>query len=115
MTDPLQNEVQVHDITPPLENKAEVKSGVPVADNLLKTDTNAPTVEEPKVAPSPEGKDAAPVNIAQIIGLFEVVDTVPSNVPSRLFDQVKIYKNGSTKRLYVYDYSNHAWYYVGLT
>lgn len=104
-----------YDITPPLENKAEVKSGTPVADNLLRKDTNAAPVEDHPVRPSPTGKDADPVDIAQIVGFFEVVSTVPTGVPSRLVDQIKIYKNGGTIRLYIYDYKNHAWRYSALT
>lgn len=104
-----------YDITPPLENKAEIKSGTPSDDNLLRKDTNAPAPDLPQPEASPTGKDAELVDISQIVGLIEVVDTVPSSVPRRLFDQVKIYKNGGTKRLYVYDYKNHSWYYVALT
>lgn len=108
-------EIPNRDITPPLENKTEVNKGAPVADDLLKKNTNAPESNPPEKQPSPTGKDAEPVDIAQIVGFFEVVDTVPTAAPTRLRDQIKIYVNGGTKRLYTYDYKNDAWYYVALT
>ncbi len=50
-----------------------------------------------------------------IIGLFEVVSTAPSVAPTNVYQQVKLYANGSTYRLYLYDYLNRAWRYVALT
>jgi len=47
-----------------------------------------------------------------IIGLFEVVSAAPTGVPKDLFDQVKIYHNGTTYRLYWYDNVNHEWRYA---
>jgi hypothetical protein len=51
----------------------------------------------------------------QVQGLFEVVSAVPAGTPSNVFDQIKIYINGGTKTLYLYDYINHAWRSVTLT
>lgn len=47
-----------------------------------------------------------------IIGLFEVVSAAPSGTPKNVYDQVKIYTNGTTYRLYWYDQVNHAWRYA---
>lgn len=44
-----------------------------------------------------------------IIGLFEVVSAVPTGVPTSPYDQIKIYTNSTTYRLYWYDQVNHAW------
>lgn len=54
-----------------------------------------------------------PVNLdTQVFGLFEVVSAVPTGTPKMLFDQIKIYTNGSTYRLYWYDWVNHNWRYA---
>jgi len=50
-----------------------------------------------------------------IFGLFETVSTAPSEAPTNVYQQVKIYVNGATYRLYLYDAVGHAWHYVALT
>lgn len=50
------------------------------------------------------------VNLYDIFGLFQTVSAVPTAVPKSIYDQIKIYINGSTKKLYVYDYTGNAWY-----
>lgn len=47
-----------------------------------------------------------------IVGLLETVSTAPSGVPKNVYDQIKIYKNGSTYRLYWYDAANGDWFYA---
>lgn len=53
--------------------------------------------------------------------LFGVLDTLavdPSTIiktPMTFFDQVKLYRSGSTFRLYIYDVVNKAWRFVTLT
>lgn len=47
-----------------------------------------------------------------IIGLFEVVSVVPTGIPRDVYDQVKIYTNSTTYRLYWYDQVNDAWRYA---
>jgi hypothetical protein len=47
-----------------------------------------------------------------LFGMFEVVSAVPAGVPRMLYDQVKIYTNGTTYRLYWYDTVGHAWHYA---
>lgn len=50
-----------------------------------------------------------------IYGLFEVVSAIPSGTPKSVYDQIKIYTNSTTYRLYWYDQVNHAWRYASGT
>lgn len=50
-----------------------------------------------------------------IIGLFETVSVAPTGIPTSPYDQVKIYVNSTTYRLYWYDGVGHAWHYVTAT
>lgn len=69
-----------------------------------------------RIATHVHGADAQAVGLnIGISGLFEVVSAPPTNVPKSPFDQVKIYINSTTYRLYVYDYTNTTWHYVALT
>lgn len=53
--------------------------------------------------------------IEDIEGYFKTIDSVPSHTPSSFFDQIIIYKNGTTRRLYWYDVDNSEWVYVAGT
>jgi hypothetical protein len=53
--------------------------------------------------------------LRDVFGNIEVVDTAPTEVPVRLDQQIKLYANGSTYRLYLYDTLNGAWRYSSLT
>lgn len=50
-----------------------------------------------------------------LIGLFETVSIVPTGLPLSPYDQVKIYVNSTTYRLYWYDAVGHVWHYVTAT
>lgn len=50
-----------------------------------------------------------------IIGLFETVSVVPTNIPTAPYEQIKVYVNGATLRLYWYDSVAHLWHYVTAT
>lgn len=50
-----------------------------------------------------------------ISGLFQTVSVPPTTIPQSPYDQVQIYSNGSTYRLYIYDGVNRAWHYATLT
>jgi hypothetical protein len=50
-----------------------------------------------------------------LFGFFKTVSTAPTEVPNSFFNQVQIYTNGSTYRLYWYDYTNGAWHYITAT
>lgn len=55
------------------------------------------------------------VDIQNITGFVQVVAVVPAGFPKSFFDQMKIYINGGTLRLYVFDYANNTWRYATLT
>ncbi len=62
------------------------------------------------------GGEATRINFnTDIIGLYETVSVAPTNTPASPYDQVKIYVNGSTYRLYWYDSVGHVWHYVTAT
>lgn len=48
----------------------------------------------------------------QIIGMFQVVSVAPTTVPRTAYDQIQIYTNSTTYRLYWYDWHNQAWRYA---
>jgi hypothetical protein len=50
-----------------------------------------------------------------IIGLFETVSAVPTGIPASPYQQIKIYVNGATLRLYWYDGNANVWHYVTAT
>lgn len=54
-----------------------------------------------------------------ITNLIETVTTIPSHIPTRLYDQVKIYiddiDSPTTKRFYIYSNKTNAWNYTTLT
>jgi len=53
--------------------------------------------------------------LKNIFGSFEVVSAVPTEVPIRLDQQIKIYVSGGTSRLYIFDTSTATWKYTSLT
>lgn len=55
------------------------------------------------------GKGGRPVDVKNITGLFEVVSAAPTHIPKNLYDQIKLYVNGATYRIYFYDYTGAAW------
>lgn len=54
-------------------------------------------------------------HILNLQGLFETVDTAPTAVPKTFYQSIKLYANGATYRLYIYDSLNQAWRYATLT
>lgn len=62
-----------------------------------------------------DGLNASRLDMSDLIGMFQVVDVAPTNIPRDMYDQVQIYVNGATLRLYWYDWVNHAWHYVTAT
>lgn len=55
------------------------------------------------------------IDIKNITSFVEIVSVVPAGFPKNFFDQIKLYINGGTYRLYIYDYVNNAWRYATLT
>lgn len=63
-----------------------------------------------------DGLGSTRINLnTDILGLFETVSAAPAGTPRDLYDQVKIYVNGATLRLYWYDATGHVWHYVTAT
>ena len=56
-----------------------------------------------------------PQNFNSLFGLFRVSDTAPTGKPTRFSDQVVIYTNSTTYRLYWYDTNAGVWHYVTAT
>lgn len=62
-----------------------------------------------------------PNSMLPITNLFEnepflrVTATVPTGIPRNPLSKFVLYKSGATKRLYIYDSLNNAWYYTTLT
>lgn len=44
-----------------------------------------------------------------LFGMFQTVTTAPSAPPRNFLDQIQLYKNGSSVKLYVYDLANATW------
>ncbi len=56
-----------------------------------------------------------PTNIQDVLGRFRTVSTAPSKAPKNWYEQIQIYINGATYRLYIYDTVGNVWHYVALT
>lgn len=52
------------------------------------------------------------IEIDDVIGTIPTVSAVPTGKPVRFSQQLKIYKSGSTRRLYWYDTLNQEWVYT---
>lgn len=74
-------------------------------DKVQVTEFEAP---EPVARPF-QGKGAEAGDIRGVKGFFEIVDAAPTHVPRNMFDQIKLYVNGTTYRVYFYDYKAQAW------
>jgi len=61
---------------------------------------------------SDEIKTEQPTKIEDIWGTFRVVDTAPTGKPLKFGDQIVVYKNDVTYRLYWYDPQNNQWHYI---
>lgn len=61
------------------------------------------------VTPAPD------VKLRSITGMFQTVSAAPTTAPTSFQNQIQIYKNGATKRLYWYDQTNNEWSYTAGT
>lgn len=50
-----------------------------------------------------------------LYGLIRTVSAAPTHTPRKISEQIILYKNSTTYRLYIYDADNGAWRYVALT
>lgn len=78
---------------PEEEPKKEEPKKEEVEDELIK-------LEEPKE--DPEREPERETRVEDIEGLFKVIDYVPTKVPTHFSEQIKIYKSGTTTRVYMY-------------
>jgi len=62
-----------------------------------------------------DGFHGGEVFIKNLWGAFEVVSVAPTSTPNTMYEQIKIYVNGVTYRLYWYDTVGGAWHYVTAT
>ena len=58
---------------------------------------------------SHDGRGISKVQLRELSGFIEVVAVIPTHIPRSFWDQVKLYVNGATKTLYVYDYKGNQW------
>lgn len=47
-----------------------------------------------------------------IFGAFQVVSVIPTGTPKNIYEQIKVYTNSTTYRLYWYDNVGNAWHYA---
>lgn len=62
-----------------------------------------------------DGINSKKIHFNNLLGFIQTVSTIPTNAPKSINDQIMLYCNGTTYRLYVYDVKNTAWRYVALT
>lgn len=58
-----------------------------------------------------DGNFSQRVNLFDLFGNIQTTDIVPTDVPKNIYGQFVIYKNGTTYRLYWYDFVNKVWKY----
>lgn len=75
-----------------------------MTDPLLKIDYKEPEISSPSTQ-----------RLENIWGGLSTTSSVPTHVPKTLQEQLVIYVNGATLRLYVYDIINNTWRYTALT
>lgn len=62
------------------------------------------------IKPDYSDDSVTPQNRAeQVFGMFKTVSVVPTSTPKNWFDQIQLYKNGGTLKVYIYDVTNAAW------
>lgn len=54
------------------------------------------------------------INLTDIVGMFPTVSVAPTHIPRNLYEQLVIYINGATYKLYLYDATNKNWKSVTL-
>ena len=67
------------------------------------------------IQPIPDAVHQQPTRLYEIFGNFRTSSLAPTILPTKVGDQIVLYKSGATKRLYVADLKNGTWSYVALT
>lgn len=62
-----------------------------------------------------KGFDSPQIDFNDLLGLIQTVSVVPTGVPNKFSEQLKLYINGATLRFYIYDKTNSTWRYATLT
>lgn len=55
------------------------------------------------------------IRAGDVFGTFRVVTAAPTGRPKKFIDQVVVYTNGATLRLYWFDTKASVWHYVTAT
>lgn len=100
----------------------EEKIKLPPKDNLLRNDpsnldegrevdlpNSLPPSSDPIKIHDHDGQNSKKIPIRNISGFFEIVSVAPTIPPKNLYEQIKLYVNGATYRIYFYDYKAKAW------
>lgn len=96
--------------------KSQIDMGMPQLTPQEQIDALSKKIDDLIRSHTHDGSGAARINLnTDILGLFETVSSVPSGTPRDVYDQVKIYVNSTTYRLYWYDATGHVWHYVTAT
>jgi hypothetical protein len=55
------------------------------------------------------GSSGPRIDIVDLNGLIPTVSAAPTYIPTKFQEQFRIYQNGATKRLYMYNTLNSIW------
>lgn len=62
-----------------------------------------------------DGANSQPISFQSLVGLIPRVTAVPTWKPVSVSEQIVIYINGGTKRLYIFEPVSKTWMYTALT
>lgn len=74
---------------------------------------NEPSGIKPKFIVPETQNEFNQAYIDDLMNIKETYDSVPTYIPKKLLDQIYLYKNGATYRLYIY--INNEWKYTALS
>lgn len=72
-------------------------------------------LKDEKISSETDIKLNQPMYLSELFGMFQTVSVAPTAAPARLINQIQIYTNGATYRLYWWDNTNNVWHYVTAT
>lgn len=78
-------------------------------DKLQKSEENPEEVGRKVPDHEHNGSDASRVSVKNLVEFFEIVSVAPTHRPRTPWEQIKLYVNGATYRIYFYDYKAKAW------
>lgn len=101
----------MRDITPPVEIR-EGDDAIKDFENQQRGERKNQRDQSQVRLHTHDGTNSQQIELRALRGLFQVTDTVPTSKPVSVVDQIVIYTNGATYRLYWYDWVNDAWRYA---